>query len=311
MLMLVTVPSSSLSSMNAVVARTVAVLDDFDVHVRWIVGDDDENNDDEDNDATADIYWRDATPLYGGSLYRQERFVIKDALSAMMATTTMGATGTAATASSSTAFYYDVVMALYRDDVEFLSNDILHEYLRTSRRLLLDSKNDHATVVPHLPLVVSPNGAAAAAGTTTTPDVMDHPARGLTRVYNDTTSWSSIAATSTTTVPPLWGWMATPEQLFLSYRRGNFPLPPFDEAVAMNHDDALYVLVVSRIAIVIIVIPDPLFVFAYFCLYMHNHHCMIHTAGNAVLITVCRSYCPSTRNDNDAAASVTSPASGG
>lgn len=301
LLMLVTVPSSPLlSTMHAAVARTVAVLDDFDVHVRWIVGDDDnddENNDaeddDEDNDATTDddnhiYYWRDATPLYGGSLYRQERFVIKDALLSAMMATTIGATGTTAAAFSSTAFY-DVVMALYRDDVVFLSNDVLHEYIRTSRRLLLlDSNNDHdhphaTVVVPHLPLVVSPDGVAATGTTTTARNVMNHPALGLARVYNDTTGRSSTIATST--VLP-WGWMATPEQLFLSYRLGNFPLPPFEDAVAMNNDDALYVrvFVVSRISIYHR-IPYPLFLF--FILLLPPPLCTIthcnDTAGNAVL----------------------------
>jgi hypothetical protein len=302
-LMLVTTPSSSLLSMYAAVTRTVAVLDDFDVHVRWIVGDaDDENDaeddeDNEDNDATADdadhIYWRDATPLYGGSLYRQERFVIKDALSAMMAIGTA-----AATASSSTAFY-DVVMALYRDDVIFLSNDVLHEYIRTSRRLLLDRKNEHdrphaTVVVPHLPLVVSPDSAAAAG---TTPDVMDHPALGLARVYND-------SATSSTTVPPLWGWMATPEQLFVSYHQGNFPLPPLEDAVAMNNDDALYVFCYLFPACPLLSCSLPSFVLLTFDPSIMHNHPLHDTAGNAVLITVCRSYCPSPRNDNDVVASV-------
>jgi hypothetical protein len=221
-LLLVTVaPAIQTETMRVAVARHVAQLDDFDVQVRWIV--ENANHDYETIDdptvAAGFYYWPDATPLFGGSLYRQERFVIKDELTRAAATAT----------ANEEIVSWDIILALYQDDVD-LSNEMVHEYIATTGKLVVDEPS----AVHYLPLVVSLDHA------TTTPDVTDHPTFGWAQIYNDTTTSSSSAASSSSSLS--WGWMATPRQLFLLYRQGQFPLPPFDDAVAQNSDDALYVV---------------------------------------------------------------------
>lgn len=140
MLCLVTAPSRT-ETFTSTIARSIANLEQqFDVDVNWIV---DDNNDER-------FVWGDAMPM-SGSLYRQERFVVKDAF-----------------------LFYDMFVALYDEQV-VLTLAMVEDYLELSQQLSAHNANIEIEYLPYVGIQETQ---------TSQMDALDHPLLGPSRIIH-------------------------------------------------------------------------------------------------------------------------------